>query len=178
MNENKLLDSARRGDDKAFREIVRRYEAVVARTIKGMLGDCAEAEDIGQEVFVRFYSALNSFRGDSGIATYLTRIAINLSINELKRRRRKLRIFSTKPLDEYSNIKDLKDSSNIEREEIIRALDSLDAKSKAVIVLRLINGYSTEETASILGIPMGTVLSRLSRAQKKLMALLQDHLED
>jgi len=178
VNESQLLDSARNGDERAFRKIVERYESLVARTVKAMLGDCVEAEDIGQEVFVRFYSSLNSFRGESSIGTYLTRIAINLSLNELKRRKRRLRIFSSKPLDEYSNISDAKDSSGIKNQAIRKALDSLDAKSKAVIVLRLIDGYSTQETASILGIPVGTVLSRLSRAQQKLRSLLGERLED
>ena len=65
---------------------MRRYERPIAATITGMLGRCDEVDEIGQQVFIRFYEALPKFRGDSSVKTYLTRIAINLSLNELKRR--------------------------------------------------------------------------------------------
>ena len=82
-----LIGIIREGDQYAFTEIVRRYKSKVAATIYGMIGKCDEADDIGQEVFIRFYNAINSFRGDAALGTYLTRIAINLSLNEIKRRK-------------------------------------------------------------------------------------------
>ena len=75
-----MLKNARNGDNNAFKEIVKKYENQVAATVIGMLGYCTEAEDIGQETFIRFYKALHKFRGESSIGTYLTRIAINLSL--------------------------------------------------------------------------------------------------
>jgi len=68
----------------------------VAATVIGMLGHCPEAEDIGQETFIRFYKSLDKFRGDASVGTYLTRIAINLSLNEIKRRRRQRKFFFSK----------------------------------------------------------------------------------
>jgi RNA polymerase sigma-70 factor (ECF subfamily) len=165
-----LIRDAREGDNRAFKELVRRYEHVVAATVIGMLGNCSEAEDVGQETFIRFYRALKNFRGESSVKTYLTRIAMNLSLNEIKRRKRRRLLFSQKPVEEFHDIADPKTrpEEGADPEIIQRAVQELDDEFRAVVVLRLIDGYSTAETAAILGIPLGTVLSRLSRAQKKL----------
>lgn len=149
-----------------------------------MLGNRSEAEDIGQETFVRFCKSLKNFRGESSIGTYIIRIAINLSLNELKRRkRRNLFFFSTNnPGTEIENLRDNSSLSNNhhEKEEmnsmIHTALEQLKPKYRSVIVLRLIDGYSTQETADILSLPVGTVLSRLARGQGKLKNLLEPYL--
>src|SRR6478672_1109537 len=83
-----LLARARRGEEDAFRALVVRYEPVVAATVIGMLGRGADADDVGQETFIRFYDALDRFREESTLKTYLVRIAMNLSLNALQRRRR------------------------------------------------------------------------------------------
>jgi RNA polymerase sigma-70 factor (ECF subfamily) len=170
--------AAREGDDDAFKELVVRYEPLVARTVIGMLGNCAEAEDVGQETFIRFYKALSRFRGESSLGTYLTRIAMNLSLNELKRRKRRLLRFAGKPVEEYHDIADEKRErgQDVDKERVWMAIGELEEKYRSVVVLRLIDGYSTEETARILDIPLGTVLSRLSRGQKKLRDLLGPHI--
>ena len=127
-----------------------------------------------QETFIRFYKSLDKFRGDSSIGTYLTRIAINLSLNELKRRKRKRKLFYYNANDKIKNIADLT-NSKMQREvkEIVhKGIQKLDSKFRSVIVLRLIDGYSTQETAKILALPVGTVLSRLARGQEKLKEIL------
>ena len=139
-----------------------------------MLGHTTEAEDIGQETFVRFYQSLDRFRGESSIGTYLTRIAINLSLNEIRRRKRYRILFFSKNENAIENVpdtQDLKDKKEIET-FVQWGLQRLAPKFRSVIVLRLIDGYSTEETAKILKLPVGTVLSRLARAQRKLKAIL------
>ena len=78
----------------------------------GMLGHCTEAEDIGQETFIRFYKSLNRFRGESSISTYLTRIAINLSLNEIKRRQRHRKYFSNTSEEGMDKIPEKKTSKN------------------------------------------------------------------
>ena len=83
-----LTRRARDGDDHAFRELVDRYESRVAATVVGMLGPGPDAEDVGQETFIRFHAALGRFRGEAALGTYLTRIAINLSLNASKRRQK------------------------------------------------------------------------------------------
>jgi RNA polymerase sigma-70 factor (ECF subfamily) len=162
------------GNNNAFKEIIKKYEHQVAATVIGMLGYCAEAEDIGQETFIRFYQSLDRFRGDASIGTYLTRIAINLSLNELKRRKRRRKLFFSNSKDKIENIPD-KDNAMNQKEDkkiIHLSLEKLEPKLRSVIVLRLIDGYSTKETANILNLPIGTVLSRLARAQIKLKEIL------
>ena len=84
-----LVQQAQSGNQSAFASLIKLYEGQIAATVIGMLGNIPEADDIGQETFIRFYKSLGNFRGDSEVGTYLTRIAINLSLNELKRRKRK-----------------------------------------------------------------------------------------
>ena len=139
-----------------------------------MLGYCTEAEDIGQETFIRFYQSLDRFRGDASIGTYLVRIAINLSLNEIKRRQRRRKLFFSKSDDTIENIPD-KDNPMNQRDNkkiVQMGLGRLEPKLRSVIVLRLMDGYSTKETANILNLPLGTVLSRLARAQMKLKEIL------
>ena len=169
-----LIAVAREGDDGAFEQIVRRYEPVVAATVIGMLGYCAEAEDVGQETFVRLYKSLGQYRGEASLKTYITRIAMNLSLNELKRRKRRRERISGTPVEEFHNLEAKGEGAERRdtRETVQKAIGQLDDKFRPVIVLRLIDGYSTDETARILDIPVGTVLSRLARAQEKLKAVL------
>jgi RNA polymerase sigma-70 factor (ECF subfamily) len=174
LTDEKLVSRARQGDSKAFKELVKRYENLVAGTVIGMLGNCPEADDVGQETFIRLYRSLKNFRGESKLGTYLTRIAMNLSLNELRRRKRRTGLFSRKSVEELHDLSDERAHAGIDEDQelVQRAIGKLEAKFRSVVVLRLIDGYSTEETARILKIPIGTVLSRLSRAQKKLKALL------
>lgn len=181
--EQRLVARARDGDRAAFREIVERYEGLVAATVIGMLGPGAEAEDIGQRTFIRFYEALDQYRGEGGLAPYLTRIAINLSLNEIDRRKRRRRRFTSRDADDFRTLEPTVDGTRElqrfdEEEHVRKAIQQLDAIHRSVVVLRLMNGYSTKETAEMLDIPVGTVLSRLYRAQKNLRDLLSPYLED
>jgi RNA polymerase sigma-70 factor (ECF subfamily) len=78
LTDEQLIQASKQGDEQAFKELIRRHESRVASTVIGMLGNCPEAEDVGQETFIQFYKNLKHFRGDASIGTYLTRIAINL----------------------------------------------------------------------------------------------------
>ncbi|MGI9175587.1 MAG: RNA polymerase sigma factor [Rhodothermales bacterium] len=178
--EQALVARARDGDGAAFRELVERYEDLVAATVTGMLGPGPEADDVGQQTFIRFYEALGQYRGEGGVAPYLTRVAINLSLNALDRRQRWHRRFLSR--DARGGLPDPATEGPapaFDRHELVqRALHHLSPKHRAVIVLRLIDGYSTRETADLLGVPLGTVLSRLARAQRALKDLLGPYLED
>ncbi len=137
-----------------------------------MLGPVTEADDVAQEVFIRFFRSLDNFRGDAQLSTYLSRIAINLSLNELKRRQRNQKRFlfwqrsDTRipdPVDEHA------DPARMDDQQLVRqALQHIEADYRSVIVLRLLEGYSVKETAEILDVPMGTVASRLARGLDKL----------
>lgn len=179
--EQRLVARARQGDRAAFREIVERYEGLVAATVIGMLGRGPEAEDVGQQTFIRFYKALDQYRGEGGLAPYLTRIAVNLSLNALdKRMRRRKRFVSHDAREQFEPAFDAaRDLRRFNEEELVhKAIQQLNPIHRSVVVLRLIDGYSTKETAELLDIPVGTVLSRLYRAQEQLRDLLGPYLEE
>ena len=159
------------GNMTAFETIVHRYEALVAKITIPMLGNNYDADDIGQETFIRFYKSMKQFKGDSKLSTYLARIAINLSLNEIKKRS-KQRTISDIDLNQNS-IPFIDNESTTDATELVNiALSMLDIKYRSIIVLRYIQGFSTKETASILNLPLGTVLSRLSRGQEKLKLII------
>ncbi|MBU0517415.1 RNA polymerase sigma factor [bacterium] len=168
-----LIRQAREGGQSAFKELVERYEQQVAATVIGMLGDGPDADEVGQETFVRFYKSLDKFRAEAKLGTYLTRIAINLSLDALRKRQRNLKRFWRWETDEMQPAELIVDSEasydQNERRDIVRnEVQALEAKHRAVVVLRMLRGYSTRETSEILDIPQGTVLSRLSRGLDKL----------
>jgi RNA polymerase sigma-70 factor, ECF subfamily len=168
-----LIGKSTAGDMAAFKMLVIRHEGKVAGVIRSMLGATPEAEDVGQEVFIRFYDSLSKFRGDSQVSTYLIRIAINLSLNELKKRKRTSSRYTTMDAAVDKGTEDMMDLN----EQLHYEFKRLEPEFQAVATLRLIEGYSTEETAEILSIPLGTVLSRLARAQQKLRVALSKKLK-
>ena len=184
-SDEQLIARARKGDQSAFRQIIQQHESLVASTVIRLLGRGHEADDIGQETFVRCFRSLEQFRGDSELSTYLVTIARNLSLTALTRRARSHSRFVSldddaaftddrhlEPLDPV----DAADAS--ERQEMVeRALSRLSEAHRSVVVLRLMQGLSTKETAAALSVPEGTVLSRLARACTQLKSLLAPYLE-
>ena len=173
--EDELVKACLNGDKNAFGEIVNRYQKMVARTVKGMLGDSVFAEDIGQEVFINLYHSLSEFRGEAKLSTYIQKIAVNLTLNEIKRRKRFFSMFSQKANNEMHEfeIADHNSEESREASEIVnKALLAMDPKFRIILTMRMLQGYSTKETAEILDLPLGTVLSRLSRAQEQLRNIL------
>jgi len=175
-DESELVKASLDGDKRAFGVIVTRYQKMVARTVKGMLGDSVFAEDIGQEVFIKLYYSLSKFRGEAKLSTYIQKIAVNLTLNEIKRRKRFFSMFSQKGNSEMHEF-EVADHDNEERKEaseiVNKALIAMDPKFRIIVTMRMLQGYSTKETAEILELPLGTVLSRLSRAQEQLRNILK-----
>lgn len=174
LSDEDLIVRSKAGDALAFKALVERNESKVAGVVKSMLGDSPEASDVGQEAFVRFYQAMNNYKGEAKVSTYLIRIAINLSLNELKRRKRQKFLFTR--VEEAGDVKVPAENADA-KEWVAYEINRLDPDFRSVVTLRLIEGYSTVETAEILGIPLGTVLSRLARAQKKLKMGLSKYLK-
>jgi RNA polymerase sigma-70 factor (ECF subfamily) len=178
-----LLARARHGDDDAFRRLVERYEPVIAATVIGMLGAGDDADDVGQETFIRFHRALAVFREESTLKTYLVRIAMNLSLNALKSRRRSNWRFLSRDRDDVPvavapSPAVPSDEMQERRDIVVRAVQGLGEKHRAVVTLRLLQGLSVRETAEVLSLPEGTVLSRLARASEQLRTLLGPYLKE
>jgi len=174
-DDDELVMSSLEGDKQAFGEIVERYQKLVARTVKSMLGDSVYSEDIGQEVFIKLFYSLSDFRGEAKLSTYIQKIAVNLTLNEIKRRKRFFSMFSQKGNNEMHEF-DVPDYDNEEKKDaselVSKALKSMDPKFRMIMAMRMLQGYSTKETAEILNLPLGTVLSRLSRAREQLKTIL------
>jgi len=177
-----LMDRAQKGDHQAFRELIQRYQSSVIHTVTGMLGSSPEVDDVVQQVFIRFYTSLERFRGDCSCRTFLTRIAINASLDTLRRRKRMFSRFISHDDEAYSVSDPMVHDRQFDRfdqaQMIHSAMNSLKPHQRAVVVLRLVDGYSTAETAQILGIAEGTVLSRLSRGTRHLRKILGPILEE
>ena len=176
-SDSELIKQAERGNENAFKQLVIRHEQHVRATVSGMLGYSPQAEDVAQEVFIRFFRNLSEFRGEASLKTYLTRISINLSLNEIKRSKRQrqtIRLLNeNEELPKHADQMPVED--NNQKERIHLALQKLDAEAKTIIVLRMLNGFSVKETAKILDLPQGTVASRFSRSLKKLKEIMEDN---
>jgi RNA polymerase sigma-70 factor (ECF subfamily) len=181
-DESAWILAARHGDREAFRLLVKAHESRVAATVTGMLGEGPDADDVGQEVFLRLHRALDGFRGEARLSTWLTRVAINLSLDHLRARQRWHQRFLgletedgplREPALDGEALLDARERARLVR----RAVRRLRPTWRAVVVLRHLQGLSTEETAAALGLPYGTVLSRLSRGLAVLRRDLQPLLE-
>jgi RNA polymerase sigma-70 factor (ECF subfamily) len=181
--DDELLVRARKGDERAFAALVERYEGAVAATAIGMLGTGGEADDVGQETFIRFHRSLDRFRGESSLKTYLVHIAMNLSLNALRSRRRTFLRFGGGDDDlagaQEPRVGPADETDAAELKRIVQqAVAALSEKHRAVVVLRMFQDLSTRETANMLGVPEGTVLSRLSRAMQDLQTRLGPYVRD
>lgn len=179
-DEDTLIAQACRGDRQAFGLLIRRLEPAVAAVSIAMLGHDGDAEDAGQETMIRLFHALPAFRGQSSLRTFTTRIAVNIALDMLRRRRREAhgrQAFEHRTAAPAEPSVDPR--GRLDRQRRIRtALQVLSPEHRAVIVLRLILGHSTAETADLLSLPEGTVLSRLSRARATLATSLKEMLDD
>jgi RNA polymerase sigma-70 factor (ECF subfamily) len=131
---------------------------------------------VGQETFIRFWNRAHRYRHEARLSTFLVKIAINLSLNELQKRKRRsgfLNSWKEEQKDGMAINKPLYDEKYSNNQLVEMALDRLDTEHRSVVVLRIVEGFSTKETAEVLGLPLGTVLSRLSRAQDKLRLIIQ-----
>lgn len=187
VDDFKLIEAFRKGDEKAFEEIVRRYHRQVANIIYLTLGNREEVDDLSQEVFVRVFRSLERFEYDSSLYSWIYRIAVNLCIDEI----RKKRIRKLIPLDFFteSKLEGEKKSKSVvtasdellhkEKEEIIRgALAKLSPLHRTVILLREYQDMSYGEISKTLHISQQAVKSRIFRAREELRELLKDYFQE
>jgi RNA polymerase sigma-70 factor (ECF subfamily) len=176
-----LVARCRAGDLAAFEPLVERYRERVWRLAYGYVRDREEAWDVAQEAFIRAWQALPSFRGQSAFYTWLFRIAVNVATDRVRQRAARGRAFGTDPVpaeewerampDPAAGPEDAAERSE-ERRRLERALGALPAHHRAIIMLSDLEGLSYREIAEVLDIPMGTVMSRLHNARKRLRRLL------
>ena len=184
--EQLLLRRARKGDGAAFEELVRANEATVYHLALRQLGSREDAEDAAQEVFLKAYTALGSFRGESRVSVWLYRITSNVCIDMLRRRRETVSLYAeneegeTLELelpDERFDPAALAERKDL-REQVGKALALLPAEAREILLLRELGGQRYDEIAETLGLDIGTVKSRIFRARKKLCALLEGNFSE
>ena len=187
MTDHRLLEATRTGDEAAFAELVRRYRNQITNYVYRMTNDYDLAVDLAQETFMRVYAAADRYRTSFAFSTYIYRIATNLAISELRRRKRRRLVSLTSffheresPSDSYElempDAGPLQDATYVEDERraaVARAIATLPEKYRAPLVLRDVEERSYEEIALILQMNEGTVKSRINRAR----TFLRDKLE-
>jgi RNA polymerase sigma-70 factor (ECF subfamily) len=189
QGELELLRRAQDGDRAAYGQIVIRYQDRLYNAVLRLVGDREEARELTQEAFTRGLMKLDSFRGEASPYTWLFRIAINLAISQLRKVQRH-RVFSLSwsghagrngnghqgtddqastlldRLAQHSAAAPPRDLEQREQsEQVLAALGRLDAEYRAVLVMRDIEGFDYQQMAEVLGLPLGTLKSRLFRAR-------------
>jgi RNA polymerase sigma-70 factor (ECF subfamily) len=179
-----LIERCRTGDLAAFEPLVEKYRQRVWRLAYNVLRDREEAWDVAQEAFIRAYQALPAFRGQSAFYTWLFRIVMNVASDRARSRAARGRAFGTErvPEEDWDRVMvdqpagqqapDEAAATTQDRERITRALATLSEQHRDIIMLSDIEGLSYKEIADVLEIPMGTVMSRLHNARRRLRSAL------
>ncbi len=176
-----LVRRVRRGDEAAFHELVNRHAKGLFGLAFSLVGNAADAEDVLQETFLGAFRGLRAFRGRSSVKTWLSRIVVR----QAARCRRSRRIHKMVSIDSLSDAsRSVLRTAEIAsptggldiRMDVLAMLETLSPEHREVIVLRELQGMSYEEMAEVLGVPRGTVESRLFRARRTLRERLSDYL--
>ena len=181
--ESEHIARARKGDKDAYRVLVEAYQDRVFSMVLAMIRQREQAEDLTQEIFIKAYFALPSFKGDSAFYTWLFRITSNACVDHLRKRQPPV-VPLDQPLEDEETISRLaslqapgseRPEAPLEKEgEIVRLLDHLNPDQREILTLREAQGYSYEEMATLLKCSVNTVKSRLNRAREALKRLYQD----
>lgn len=178
LSDHALLEATRTGDEAAFAVLVGRYRNQITNYIYRMTNDYDGAVDLAQETFVRVYKAADRYQTSHAFSTYIYRIATNLAISELRKRKRRKLVSLTgffqgkegaEPVEfDPPDARPLQDTEMVEaerRKAVARAISTLPEKYRAPLVLRDVEGKSYEEISRILETSEGTIKSRISRAR-------------
>src|SRR5213596_430445 len=183
-----LVHRAQDGDVGAYDELVRRYQERIYATVYHMTSNHEDANDLAQEAFIKAYTALKSFKGDSSFYTWIYRIAVNKTINFLKQRKNRTHM-SLNDIDfNAENDPDLvalisdrtprRDIGLSELQEKLNdAMQKLSPVHRLVVTLHDVQGLSHEEIGKIIDCNIGTVRSRLFYARQQLQAYLSDYIK-
>lgn len=187
LSDHALLEATRTGDETAFAEIVNRYKNQITNFLFRILGDYEEAVDLAQETFIRVYCAVERYHAGYAFSTYIYRIASNLAISELRKRKRR-RLVSLSDLfgdtDETATEFQPPDKAQLQdanladaqlQEIVARAIATLPEKYRLPLILRDVEDSTYEQIAQILNTNEGTIKSRISRGRNMLREKLKNY---
>ncbi|MFC1849692.1 RNA polymerase sigma factor [candidate division CSSED10-310 bacterium] len=185
-----LMELTKDGDEDAFRIIVQRYKDPLTNYIYRIINDYDTAIDISQEVFIRVYRKASSYQPLAAFSTWIYRISTNLAINEIRKRKKYFTVSIFSRLNDYENSyyeMPYSDESALNPEEEIgqiqlrskvrEVLNSLPIKYRIPLLLRELEDYSYDDIAKIVGVPQGTIKSRINRGRYILKNKLKDFQE-
>jgi RNA polymerase sigma-70 factor (ECF subfamily) len=186
--DQKLVQKAQRGDKKAFGMLVEKYQRRLNRLLSRMVRDQSEIEDIVQDSFIKAYRAINNFRGDSAVYTWLYRIGINTAKNHLVKLGKRPKAMNEVDIEEIENFEDAPDLRNHETPEstmmsseivasVNQTIEALPSELREAISLREMDGLSYEEISDLMNCPIGTVRSRIFRAREVIAEKLKPLIE-
>ncbi len=177
-----LAFKAADGDDGCFEVLVRKYERLVSNCVYSVIGNSPEdIMDVSQEVFLKIYRSISSFKGDSEFSTWLYRVAKNCALDYIRKKKPPgISLDSSGDEGEGFDIADTSGSSNPEKtaleneksEILKKCINKLSDEHREVIILRHVNEYSYEQIAEMLSLEAGTVKSRIFRAREALKKIL------
>ena len=180
-DELKVIDRVLKGDVDAFGILVKRYEKQIVNYIFRMIGDYQDALELSQEVFLKAYLALKTYKSEYSFSTWLYKIAKNRTIDFI--RKKKLNTVSIEGQGDENSLKPQYEDSGLKPDEIFerkrraqvvgKAVEKLPLEYREVIIMYHIDGLKYEEIAEILGLPIGTVKNRIFRARKILKEILE-----
>lgn len=184
LSDEDLMGRVAEDDERAFTELVHRFQGRVVNLVSRVLNDRECSDDLAQEVFIRVYQHRRNYRRGSKFSTWLFTIAANLAKNEIRRRVRRRNWFSLDALQEMVSDSAIQLADPTEGQEralergqlqeaVARAIAVVPEKYRLALVLRDIEGMAYEEIGQVLGIPGGTVRSRINRARGMLKRKLQ-----
>lgn len=186
-DDRNLVGRAKQGDREAFATLVRRHQGRAFNLAYQMVRNREDALDISQEAFARAYTSLPTFKGEASFSTWLHRIVVNLAIDSLRRKR----VAGTASYDDTRAVPEEPEAEPSTRDDPAAALESkqvrgllargiaqLPPAQQAVLVLREIEGMTYEEISQAVGCSLGTVMSRLFYARRRLQQVLKKHLVD
>lgn len=179
-DDNRLIAECRAGNPAAFGELVSRYQDRLFNTVLRVVNNAEDARDVVQEAFLLAYQALHSFKGDSLFFTWLYRIAVNTAMSLKRKQKPMLRIHAAgdgdRPLDPLDPAEESRPGHALEMAEEERAvhdaLARLSPEHRAVLVMKDMDGMKYEQIAEVLGVPVGTIRSRLHRARLEMRDVL------
>jgi RNA polymerase sigma-70 factor (ECF subfamily) len=173
MTNDQLIIAIQAGNQKAYEHLVQRYQNPLFNFIYRYVGDASTAEDLTQEVFLNIWRAAPRFESRGKVSTWIFKIAYNLSMNEIKRRRRYQKFYqclydkmrSESVFSEHRKAIELED-------EIMQALAQLPENQRAALLLRVNDGFSYREISDILNVSLASVESLIFRARRQLKNLV------
>ena len=172
-----LIERARRGDASAHRALYDTHVEPIYRLTFRLTGVEHLAREVTQNTFVRAFASLDGFRGDSAFGTWLHAIAVSLSLNEIRRRKREWA--RNAPLEHATGLAESASSSDpLLREKVMEAVNDLPGGCRTVFMMHDAEGYTHQEIAAALGVAVGTSKAQLSRARGKLRIALAQFAEE